>query len=45
MVNWDLNVGRVEIIYLVYTDVVGMGDILNDDLSCLLKWDVIFPDI
>lgn len=27
----------VVIIFLVYTDVVGMGDILNDDLLCLLK--------
>lgn len=32
-----LNVGGLEIIYLVYTHVVGMGDILDDDLSCLLK--------
>lgn len=29
--------------YLVWTDVVGMDELLNDNLSCLLKCDVLVP--
>lgn len=29
--------------YLVWTDVVGMDELLNDDLLCLLKCNVLVP--